>query len=333
MRVLYAFQGTGNGHHARAKELLPTLRTLAEVQVLVSSAPPEKRFDLAVDHRYHGVGFRFGRKGGIDLRTSFRELNSRNFFREVREVAVERYDLVINDFEPVTAWACRQRGVPVFGLSHQAAVLHPASPKPPRLDWFSAKILQHYAPTEQAVGLHFQAYAQGIRTPVIRQLVRDLEPTAHGHVTVYLPAYNSANILRVLKHFPLTEFHVFSPRWQKPFWHDQIRFFPANDAAFTRSMASSAGVLCGAGFEAPAEALYLGKPLLVVPMQGQLEQQCNAHALKELGVPVIPRFTTDFVHQIQEWLSSPSPIPVSYPDENRALLEAALLSVSRVTAS
>lgn len=332
MRVLYAFQGTGNGHHARAKELLPALRTLAEVEVLVSSAPPEKRFDLDVEHRFRGVGFRFGRNGGIDLRTSFRELNSRNFFREVREAAVDRFDLVINDFEPVTAWACRQRGVPIFGLSHQAAVLHPASPKPPRLDWFSSKILQHYAPTEQAVGLHFQAYAEGIRTPVIRQVVRDSKPFEDGHITVYLPAYNSANILQVLKHFPRTEFHVFSPRWQKPFWHDRIRFFPASDQEFTQSMASSAGVLCGAGFEAPAEAMYLGKPLLVVPMQGQLEQQCNAHALQGLGVPVIPRFTTDFVPQIRAWLSSPFPIPVSYPDENQALLKAALSSVSRVTA-
>ncbi len=333
MKVLYAFQGTGNGHHTRAVELLPALRARADVDVLVSSAPSDKCFDLPVDHRFQGLGFRFGRNGGIDLRSSFMQMDSRNFFREIKAVPVGDYDLVINDFEPVTAWACRHQGVPLVGLSHQAAVLHPHSPKPERTDWFSIKVLQHYAPTPQALGFHFQAYADAIRTPIIRQAVRDAAPSNLGHIAVYLPAYSSARIAQVLKHFPGREFHVFSPRWQKPFRRDGLHFFPADPHAFTESMASSAGVLCGAGFEAPAEALHLGKSLLVIPMAGQLEQQCNAQALKEMGAHVIPRLTTDFIPQIQQWLAQP-PLPaMCYPDERADLVGAVLaMAVPHVTA-
>src|SRR5690606_40225251 len=56
---------------------------------------------------------------------------------------------------------------------------------------------------------------------------------------------------------------------------------------FISSMAGASGILCGAGFETPAEALFLNKKLMVVPMKGQFEQQCNAAALKTMGVPVI----------------------------------------------
>jgi len=43
------------------------------------------------------------------------------------------------------------------------------------------------------------------------------------------------------------------------------------------------GVFCGAGFETPAEAMFLKKKLMVIPMKGQYEQQCNAAALEEIG--------------------------------------------------
>ncbi len=46
-------------------------------------------------------------------------------------------------------------------------------------------------------------------------------------------------------------------------------------------------MLCGAGFETPAEALFLGKKLMVIPMKGQYEQHINAASLKELGIPVL----------------------------------------------
>ncbi len=78
---------------------------------------------------------------------------------------------------------------------------------------------------------------------------------------------------------------------------------PINNDAFIKSLVTSTGVLCGAGFETPAEALFLKKKLMVIPMKGQYEQQCNAAALKEMGVPVLKKLKISKVEKIIDWVS------------------------------
>ena len=108
-----------------------------------------------------------------------------------------------------------------------------------------------------------------------------------GHYTVYLPAYDDKRILKVLRECKGVDWQVFSKHNKKVIKEKNIIIQPINNEAFIKSMATSEGVLCGAGFETPAEALFMKKKLMVIPMKGQYEQQCNAAALKEMGVPVI----------------------------------------------
>lgn len=324
MNVLYAFQGTGNGHHTRAIEFLPLLKGMAEVDVWVSGGALDRTYDVAVDHRFQGVGFSFGTKGGIDWGASLRALKPRTLLRDVRSLDVRGYDLVLNDFEPLTAWAARRQGVPVVGLSHQAAVKHPSSPKPLQSDAIAARILENYAPAEVEIGFHFQRYAPEIRTPIIRRQVREATVSNTGHITVYLPAYGEKALLRVLREFPEVTWEVFSRHWTVPSTQGHVRFLPASSDGFLKSMASSAGVLCGAGFETPAEALFLQKPLFVVPMRGQFEQQCNAAALSQMGVPSVPEFGNDAVTALRQWLRNPCIVDVDYPDESEEVLQQAL---------
>ena len=42
---------------------------------------------------------------------------------------------------------------------------------------------------------------------------------------------------------------------------------PVNNELFNKSLETCNGLLTGGGFEGPAEALYLGKKLLSVPMK------------------------------------------------------------------
>ena len=57
MRILYAFQGTGNGHHSRAQEFIPILQTIGEVDVWVSGGDSNRKFEVPVegiiDHKIH----------------------------------------------------------------------------------------------------------------------------------------------------------------------------------------------------------------------------------------------------------------------------------------
>lgn len=324
MKVLYAFQGTGNGHHTRAVELLPLLRRMADVDVWVSGGGMNRSYDVDVDRRFHGVGFTFGTKGGIDWGASLRALKPLQWVQDVRSLDLGDYDVVLNDFEPVTAWAAKRQGVPVVGLSHQSAVKHPSSPKPTQLDRVAMRILNNYAPAEAEIGFHFQRYAPEIRTPIIRRQVREALVTYVGHITVYLPAYGAQALLAVLGEIPEVRWEVFSRHWDMPTTKGNVRFLPASSDGFLTSMASSNGVLCGAGFETPSEALFLGKPLLVVPMKGQFEQQCNAAALAQMGVTTMPEFGAQSVETLRAWLDESKTVAVDYPDESREVIEQAL---------
>lgn len=95
---------------------------------------------------------------------------------------------------------------------------------------------------------------------------------------------------------------------------------PITNNEFVSDMAKSKGVLCGAGFETPAEALYLRKKLMVIPMKGQFEQQCNAAALQEMGVPVIKNLKTKHFNEKRTWLDSDKIVEVNYPDHTKMVL-------------
>ena len=77
-------------------------------------------------------------------------------------------------------------------------------------------------------------------------------------------------------------------------------------------MTAAKGILCGAGFETPAEALYLNKKLLVVPMKSQLEQHYNAASLKRMGVPVVKKLRKKYLDKIAEWIENDNRVTVDY---------------------
>jgi uncharacterized protein (TIGR00661 family) len=324
LRILYAVQGTGNGHLSRALDIIPILQQRAAVDILVSGCQADVSLPYDVKHRFKGLSFIFGKKGGVDFIKTFTQLNSRAFYQQMRQLPIASYDLVLNDFEPVSAWACYFNKKTCVALSHQSAVLGPNAPQPKKEDPFGRFILKNYAPASHQYGFHFDRFSEGIFTPVIRSQIRELLPKNQGHITVYLPAYDDWQLVELLKNFEDVHWQVFSKHNKSPFRHQNIVVNPIHNEAFVQSLASSAGVLCGAGFETPAEALFLGKKLLVVPMKNQYEQQCNAAALKTMGVPVISSLKPKHLPVIRDWLDDGPVIPVNYPDETEQIIDQIL---------
>jgi len=320
MKILYAIQGTGNGHLSRARDIYPALQKFGEVDVLISGCQVDVAFPFPVTYRCHGLSFVFGKHGGVSIGGTLAKLKLHQLLKEIYMVPVEEYDLVVNDFEPVTAWACKLRGIPNVGLSHQSAVLHPDAPKPAKKDLLGMAVLRHYAPVAKSYGFHFQSYGKGVYTPVIRDEVRRLSPTDKGHYTVYLPAYDDASLVRHLSQFNDVHWQVFSKHNKRPFTKGNVSVHGIDNDAFLESMAASTGVLCGAGFEGPSEALFLGKKLLVIPMKGQYEQQCNAAALQTMGVPVISELHRRNYETIRDWIIASERPAVSYPDQTSDII-------------
>lgn len=316
MKILLAIQGTGNGHLSRAEDIYPELCKYGEVDVLVSGIQADIMASFPVRYRLYGCSFIFGSNGGVDIWQTIRRLRPVRLFRDMKRLKIEEYDWVISDFEPVSVWACRKKGKKVYGLSHQSAVMHPLAARPgSKQDKLGAWILKNYAPCHENVGFYIKAIPSDIFPALIRSSVRNLQVQSGEDIVVYLPSYSAAAIVRVLEQIPQVNWKVFSKHEGKSWQQANVRVEPVNNDRFLTALATCKGVLMGAGFEGPCEALYLGKKVLVIPMTGQYEQQCNAAALASVGVPVIPLLSDIYIPRIIAWLQQDQKIDIVFPED------------------
>lgn len=329
MKVLYAIQGTGNGHLSRSMDIVPILKQKVNLDILVSGVQADLKLPFDVDYTLQGLSFILGKKGGVDLWKTIKNCDFRSFRQEMNKINIHEYDLIINDFEPLSAWAAKLHKIPCVSLSHQAAVKAKESPRPKKRDLLGERILKHYAPTDNYFGFHFEKYNPDIYTPVIRKEIRDLNPTNRNYYTVYLPAYGDKKLIAFFSQFTNAYWQIFSKHTQTSYTHENITMEPVNNKTFINSFENCKGIICGAGFETPAEALHLKKKLLVVPMKNQYEQQCNAAALKKLGVPVIKKLKKKHIQTVNEWLEAEQYIDIHYPDETEYIIDRIITDFSK----
>jgi uncharacterized protein (TIGR00661 family) len=324
MKILYAIQGTGNGHLARAQEIVPQLKKFGSLDLFVSGAQADISLPFPVKYKSKGLSFYFGKSGGINFIKTWKKNSPHDVVNEIKTFPVEQYDLIINDFEPISAWAAKKKDIPIIGLSHQSSFLSRKTPRPKIVDPFSEWIFHSYAPVKKYVGFHFKEYDKNIFTPVIRPAIREASPVNKGHYTVYLPAYDDEKLVKLLGKFNNIKWEIFSKHCTKAYTVDNIKVCQVSDQTFRESMISSAGVLCGAGFETPAEAIYLQKKLMVIPMKHQYEQQCNAVALKKMGVDQVKKLKKKSLKKIEKWLDSDYAPDFIFPDIASRAVEFAM---------
>ena len=304
MKILYAIQGTGNGHISRSKEVLKYLVKEADVDILVSERQHEVNLGFKIKYQLEGLGFVFGKNGGIDYYNSIIKARPNKFLLDIYDLPVENYDVVISDFEPIASWACKRKKKPYISLSHQTAFMSEFMPRPKKVNTFAEFIIKWYAPVSIPIGLHYKKYDSFIETPIIREEIRHVEVSNKGHYTVYLPSYDEKHIVERLSKID-TNWELFSKHYKgSPYREKNVTINPISNELFVKSLASSEGILCNSGFETPSEALYLGKKVLAIPMKGQYEQECNAAALNELGFKTLDQIDDNFEAHVEEWLNS-----------------------------
>lgn len=327
-KILYAIQGTGNGHISRAREIVPLLQQYGELDILISGTQADVKLSQEVKYQLHGFSFIFGKKGGVDHLKTYKNMDLWRFKKDMKSLPLKDYNLIVNDFEPVTAWACRKQGIESVSLSHQAAFTSVKVPRPKVKDW-GKLILNKYAPTTHHIGFHFESYDDFIYTPVIRKEIRNLSPSNLGHYTVYLPAIDDRYLVKLLSQIPSVRWEVFSKHAAKAYNSGNVFVEPVNNEKFNKSMASCEGVFTGGGFEGPAEALFLGKKLLVAPMNFQYEQQCNAYALMQLGLPVIWKKDHNWLPILKNFVKSSQNHQFNFPDQTASIIDQVVKTFAR----
>jgi uncharacterized protein (TIGR00661 family) len=302
MKIFYAVQATGNGHISRAMEILPYLERYGQVDIFLSGANSSLELDASVKYRSKGLCLFYNRGGGLNYWQILKKFAPLRILREVRDLPVEKYDLVLNDFESITALACATKGIASVNFGHQASFVSPKSPRPDSREWMGEWILRNYARATQYIGLHFKQYDDFIFPPIIKKEILQAEPEDKGHISVYLSSYSDATLNQYFGQLEDFRFQIFSKEVKQPVQKGNMLFIPVSNTAFNKSLIHCKGIITGAGFETPAEALYLGKKLMVIPIRGQYEQSCNAAALKKMGVPVVESLGPDFGSLFYSWI-------------------------------
>ena len=318
MKILYGVQGTGNGHITRARIMAKALAAAgAEGDWVFSGRKPEDFFDMeAFGHYKVFRGFTFATKSGrVQYIKTALSSNFRQVFKDIKKVDVEGYDFIINDFEPVSAWAAKRAGKKVIGISHQNAFLYDIPKRGSNIfvEWF----MRNFAPVSLPIGLHWHHFDQPILPPLVEPSNYHNEVTPK-HYLVYLPFARLPDIMPQLRAFPDYQFFVYQPV-EKAFDEGHIHVRPFSREGFQQNLHRCEGVICSTGFELPSEAIQLGKKILTQPVAGQMEQNSNALALEKLGYASVTNRLS--IEAIGKWLPLPKPEPIAYPDVGKALVE------------
>ncbi|AZG71982.1 MJ1255/VC2487 family glycosyltransferase [Shewanella livingstonensis] len=318
MKILYGVQGTGNGHISRARLMSKALKQHnIDVDFLFSGRTPQYYFDMQCFGDYQTrAGMTFVTKNGrVNTVKTARYNLQTPILSEIKQLDLSGYDLVLNDFEPVSAWAAKQQRVPSIAISHQAALQYPV-PKQGH-SWFNEFLLKHFAPVDIALGCHWHHFGFPILPPFV-----EVSPNGgdHSHqILVYLPFEDADSIAAFLAPFDQYHFFVYHSTQPLQGFAGHIHWHGFDREGFKQHMAHCGGVIGNAGFELASEAMTLGKKLLVKPLLGQFEQSANVAALQLLAAAESMQ-TLDF-GVLKRWLKSPSPKPIAYPQVGDALVE------------
>ncbi|MGR5238040.1 MJ1255/VC2487 family glycosyltransferase [Vibrio alfacsensis] len=316
MRILYGVQGTGNGHIARARAMSQAFKAHdVKVDFLFSGRPAEKYFSMEAfgDYRTRrGLTF-ISEKGKVNLLKTVLNNNPVQFYTEVNQLELSDYDLVINDFEPVSAWAARKQNKPCIGISHQNAFRYPVPLK--GASWFDKSVIKHFAPAQYHLGLHWYHFDQPLLPPIIQ--TSEASCDTDDFILVYLPFESIEAICDLLFHFNQQSFICYHPDVIEYDRVENIELRPLSYTTFQHHLHRCSGVMANGGFELPSEALSLGKKLLLKPLSGQFEQQSNVATLEDLGLATSMESLD--ISIVRYWLKVHQAESIRYPDVAKAI--------------
>lgn len=300
MRIAYSCAGEGFGHAARTSVLGPMLERRHEV---VYFAPETVRGFLEAKIGRRDISiiphFSFDKRGERVLILGSIVKNLPIAARLPAETAALarrlsdlEIDAVVSDFEPFLPRAARLAGLPVFQINHPGIVQRVGCVHP--LAWITSiasRLLE--GPWQERVHISFYGGDAG---PILRRELFRHRVSDGGYVLLNLkPCYRPG---------VLPEFERLGIAY---------KVFPGGQGDFEEALAGCSCVVSSAGHQIIAEALALGKPILVIPQRGQWEQRLNALKIEETGKGMATTFARladdlpDFLARLGEFRAASLP--------------------------
>ena len=305
MKVIFVIQGEGRGHLTQALALKQQLLHEGHevVKVLVGKSKnreiPEffktqiespvemflsPNFLPSKDNRR----FNLLRSIGYNSLLIPSYLSSINFIR--KQIEESGADIIINFYEVLCGitYSLFHFGIPEVCIAHQYLFLHPSFqmpkkyPLPESLLKLFTQITCIGASSKLALSIRDNSDTPVHGIKVVPPLLREEAKTVVRHHGDYIMGYIlNAGFAEDVKawHYkhPRTHLHFF---WDKKDAPEELKidntltFHRINDVKFLKYMAGCKAYATTAGFESVCEALYMGKPCMMIP--AHVEQVCNA---------------------------------------------------------
>jgi uncharacterized protein (TIGR00661 family) len=300
MRILYGVNGEGMGHATRSELVISSLLDGHEVRVRTSGAAYAYLSGMLenVDEVF-GPSFAMD-QGEIRRWASFtgtlsaarRELpgNVRDWMTSTAEW---KPDVVVTDFEPLSGIYARLSRTPLVCVDnihmidrcrHDPEIMQGAVE-----DYQLARtVVRAMVPKagDYVIPTFFYPEVSKGRTTLVPSILRsailDSEPTRGEHLVVY--SGGGDDLIDTLRDAPLPV-HLYGMRdgHEVGTSDGAIEFRPRSVDGFLEDLVGCRGVVTGGGFSLLSEAVYLGKPVLSMPLKGQFEQLMNARYLEAEG--------------------------------------------------
>lgn len=318
MKILYGVQATGNGHITRARAMHTALKRYnLDVDYLFSGRERDQFFDMQEfgEFRCHSGMTFITDAGSIKPIATYKHNRFRQLFSDIKTLDLSPYDLVLTDFEPISAWAARKQNKMSIAIGHQYAFDHgiPKRGNNPA----TALFMKYFAPAKVRLGLHWHHFDQPILPPIADTHSHNPQ-SEPNKIVVYLGFERPQAVIDFLTPFTDYQFFIYAP-FDEAEDRGHIHLRPLSRDGFQQDLASCEGVITNAGFELASEAIHLGKKLLVKPLKGQMEQLSNALALEKLHLGMTMKKLDAVV--LKDWLENFTGKQVVYPSVPDALAE------------
>lgn len=354
MKILYGVVGEGMGHAIRSRVVLDELLAQGhEVEIMASSRAADflaKRFDEV--HRIHGLHIlydenraRIGRSVISNVLAGTAALPQQlvSYFKLIEDFSP---DVVISDFESWVYFYAKLHRLPILSIDNMQVI---------NRCWHDAEILAgirtEFELARAFVKSKLPFCDQYLITtffdlplrkgdtrlvpPVLRPEILQTTAARGDHLLVYQTAEGHQALPDALAASGF-ECRIYGLRrdLHADVVEGNLRYRPFDEATFIADMASARAVISGGSFTVMSECVYLHKPLLSVPVGGQIEQVINARYLERVGYglaadhvdrEVLRRFTERLPH-CEERLASYA------QDGNRVLFEAVTDFLDRAAA-
>lgn len=207
---------------------------------------------------------------------------------------VEEYqpDVIVNFYDMICGLYAQfyRPTIPVVCIGHQYLLLHQSFISLPNkhIDRFLLNLNTRLTGLNatRKLALSFvqmpddKAHSITVTPPLIRDEVKKLMPTSKPFILAYITHHKlSEDIINWHANHRDVGIHCFwnnkefIDEWQ---FRENLTFHQVNSEKFLRMMEHCSGLICTAGFESVCEAMYLGKPIMMVPVPNHIEQEINA---------------------------------------------------------